>query len=76
VDDSMIDPTGTCLGIRILESDDVSFQDEDESEYECSEEVDDLAVAAEKHILDLVEYNDESLNTIPETNESMCSSCA
>jgi hypothetical protein len=38
--------------------------------------VDDLAVAAEKHILDLVEYNDESLNPIPEVNESMCSSCA
>jgi hypothetical protein len=74
VDDSLIHPTGTRLGIRILESDDVSFQDEDESEYEGSEEVkEDYAVAAEKHILDLVEYNDELLNTIPEANESMCS---
>jgi hypothetical protein len=68
--DSMIQET--LLGISILEIDEFSFEDDDyvQHEHDFPEQVEDWADA---HNLDLC-YN-ESLNTIPEVNESMFS-CA
>jgi hypothetical protein len=68
--DSMIQET--LLGISILEIDEFSFEDDDydQHEHDFPEEVEDWA---DEHNLDLC-YN-ESLNTIPEVNESMFS-CA
>jgi hypothetical protein len=66
--DSMIQET--LLGINILEVGEFSFEDDEFSHHDFPEEVEDWS---DEHNLDLC--CDESLNTIPEVNESMFS-CA